>query len=116
MKNKTEIHPVNSHVGQRLRTARKAVSLSQAELGKRLKQPITFQQVQKYERGTNRIAVAKLWEFAEVLHLPVEYFLPSEKAEAGYCFTLEELELLNRFRDLPKDAQVALLSLLKIMR
>ena len=113
MKNKTEIHPVNAHVGQRLRAARKAMGISQAEVGKRLNQPLTFQQVQKYEQGTNRISVEKLWEFAEVLHLPIEHFLPSVGDDTHYCFTAQEIELLDQFRHLPQDGQIALLTFLR---
>lgn len=109
-----ENHPVSAYVGERLRKARKAQGLSQKDLGSRLSQPVTFQQVQKYERGTNRIALSKLWEFAEALHLPPEYFLPLSDQEERCYPSLQEVELLQHFRALPKDAQLALLTFLKV--
>jgi transcriptional regulator with XRE-family HTH domain len=65
-------HPVDVHVGQRLRQRRVAVGLTQDRLAKSV--GITFQQVQKYERGTNRIVASRLFELAQVLKVSVEYF------------------------------------------
>lgn len=65
-------HPVDVHVGKQLRLRRKALGLSQADLGRQV--GITFQQIQKYERGTNRMGASRLWEFAQVLQVPVDYF------------------------------------------
>lgn len=65
-------HPVDIHVGGRLRLRRKMMGLSQEELGKPV--GITFQQVQKYEKGTNRIGSSRLFEFAALLNVPVSYF------------------------------------------
>ncbi len=65
-------HPVDVHVGQRLRQRRVAVGLTQDRLAKSV--GITFQQVQKYERGTNRIVASRLYELAKVLQVSVEYF------------------------------------------
>ncbi|MDB5458175.1 MAG: family transcriptional regulator [Caulobacter sp.] len=65
-------HPVDLHVGARLRIRRKLLSLSQTQLADAL--GITFQQVQKYERGANRISASKLYEAARLLQSPVSYF------------------------------------------
>lgn len=65
-------HPVDIHVGKRLRFRRKTLGLSQADLGKQV--GITFQQIQKYERGTNRMGASRLWECALALQVPVDYF------------------------------------------
>lgn len=65
-------HPVDEHVGARLRELRKAAGLSQSTLGERL--GITFQQIQKYERGTNRISASKLHEAAQVLGVTIADF------------------------------------------
>lgn len=65
-------HPVDVHVGHRLRQRRVAIGLTQDKLAKSV--GITFQQVQKYERGTNRIVASRLYELAEVLQVSVEYF------------------------------------------
>ncbi|WP_374470973.1 helix-turn-helix domain-containing protein [Phenylobacterium sp.] len=74
-------HPVDRHVGVRVRLRRKALGLSQDKLADAL--GLTFQQVQKYERGTNRISASKLWEIARVLKTPVEWFYEGLPAEGG---------------------------------
>ena len=65
-------HPIDIHVGSRLRLRRLAVGLSQERLAKSI--GITFQQIQKYERGTNRIVASRLHDLARVLNVPVGYF------------------------------------------
>ena len=65
-------HPVDLYVGARLRIRRKVLGLSQTQLAEAL--GITFQQVQKYERGANRISASKLYEAARLLQSPVSYF------------------------------------------
>lgn len=64
--------PVDVHVGQRLRTLRALFGMSQAELAERL--GITFQQLQKYETGANRVSVGRLWQAAKILYVPPSYF------------------------------------------
>ncbi|PZQ43396.1 MAG: transcriptional regulator, partial [Phenylobacterium zucineum] len=66
------IHPVDLHVGARLRLARKNKGFSQSQLAHGL--GLTFQQVQKYERGVNRISASKLYDAAGVLGVPAEWF------------------------------------------
>jgi transcriptional regulator with XRE-family HTH domain len=56
---------VDAYIGARMREGRLALNMSQAELGKRL--GVTFQQVQKYEKGTNRVSAARLFEICEAL-------------------------------------------------
>lgn len=65
-------HPVDRHVGLRIRMRRKEMGVSQERLAEAL--GITFQQVQKYERGANRVSASKLWEIASALKTPVAYF------------------------------------------
>lgn len=69
--------PVDIHVGGRVRARRKILGFSQRMLADYL--GVTFQQVQKYERGTNRISASKLMRMAVFLEVPVEYFF--EKLE-----------------------------------
>ncbi len=74
-------NPIDKHVGQQLRTRRVSMGLSQEKLGERL--GLTFQQVQKYEKGANRIGASRLYEIANVLDVSVQYFfenitLPTE--------------------------------------
>ncbi len=65
-------NPIDLHVGARVRTRRKVAGVSQEQLAAGLK--LTFQQVQKYERGANRISASKLYETAGVLKVPIAYF------------------------------------------
>jgi len=65
-------HPVDVHVGARLRLRRKLLGLSQAQLANDLN--LTFQQVQKYERGTNRISASTLYAMARLLQVPIAWF------------------------------------------
>lgn len=64
--------PVDVHVGDRLRLRRRILKMSQGKLGALL--GVTFQQVQKYERGTNRIGASRLFDLARLLEVPVGYF------------------------------------------
>lgn len=65
-------HPVDTHVGARMRMRRLVMGLSQNQLGTTLK--VTFQQIQKYEKGTNRIGASRLFEIAGILNVNVQYF------------------------------------------
>ena len=65
-------NPVDIHVGARVRMRRKMKGVSQEVLANQLK--LTFQQVQKYERGSNRISASKLYEIAKALETPVAWF------------------------------------------
>ncbi len=64
--------PVDVHVGGRVRASRTLIGMSQEELGKHL--GLTFQQIQKYEKGMNRIAASRLWVISLVLGRPISWF------------------------------------------
>ena len=64
--------PVDVHVGERVRTGRTLIGMSQTELGKHV--GLTFQQIQKYEKGMNRITASKLWVISRVLGRPISWF------------------------------------------
>ena len=65
-------NPVDEHVGRRVRMRRTLLGLSQERLGEAIS--LTFQQVQKYERGANRIGASRLWDLSRALNCPVSYF------------------------------------------
>ena len=65
-------NPIDKHVGSRVRMRRMMVGMSQEKLGEKL--GITFQQIQKYEKGTNRIGASRLQQIALVLAVPVAFF------------------------------------------
>jgi transcriptional regulator with XRE-family HTH domain len=65
-------NPIDVHVGGRVRFRRMLLGMSQEKLGERL--GLTFQQVQKYEKGINRIGASRLFDLAQVLGVPVQFF------------------------------------------
>jgi transcriptional regulator with XRE-family HTH domain len=65
-------NPIDKHVGSRVRMRRMMLSMSQEKLGGAL--GLTFQQVQKYEKGTNRIGASRLQQIANILQVPVAFF------------------------------------------
>src|SRR4051812_27851177 len=74
-------HPVDVYVGKRLRLRRNMQGLSQEAVAKSV--GITFQQIQKYERGVNRMSASRLFEFAKVLAVPIMYFFDGIESEAN---------------------------------
>src|SRR6266436_1283320 len=73
-------HPVDVHVGARMRQRRSLLGMSQTNLGTAV--GLTFQQIQKYERGSNRIGSSRLFEFSKVLDVPVSYFFDEMASNA----------------------------------
>lgn len=74
-------HPVDRHVGGRVRLRRTLAGMSQEQLGEQL--GVTFQQVQKYEKGSNRISASRLWQIAEILDVPVAFFFEGTRTSAA---------------------------------
>ncbi len=102
-------NPVDLHVGGRVRMRRKMLGVSQERLAEAL--GLTFQQVQKYERGANRISASKLYEIARFLSAPVSFFFDgladpvsgggadagAERSMHDFLMTTEGLELAASF-------------------
>ena len=74
-------NPIDKHVGSRVRMRRMMLSMSQEKLGDAL--GLTFQQVQKYEKGTNRIGASRLQQIAQILQVPVSFFFEGAPHAAG---------------------------------
>lgn len=86
-------NPIDLHVGARTRLRRGILGLSQEKLADAL--GITFQQVQKYERGANRVSASRLHKLSEILDVPVSYFFEGYNAEEpgrayGFSDTAQE--------------------------
>ncbi len=105
-------HAADRYVGARVRERRKALKLSQIHLAMKL--GLTFQQVQKYERGTNRISASKLYEIGQALQVPIAWFFegyagPSIDTPANdvnaFLNTGEAIDLGEAFLALPSDSQ-----------
>ncbi|MBO6639828.1 MAG: helix-turn-helix transcriptional regulator [Roseitalea sp.] len=83
-KKKKQPNPIDIHVGSRIRLRRTMLGMSQEKLGESL--GITFQQVQKYEKGTNRVGASRLQNIASILNVPVSFFFedaPDDSAPAA---------------------------------
>ncbi len=81
-----ERHPIDIHVGSRVKLRRMILGLSQESLGKSL--GLTFQQIQKYEKGVNRIGASRMFEMAQLLNVPVQFFydeLGGDGAAPGFA-------------------------------
>lgn len=79
--NKKQPNPIDIHVGSRIRLRRTMLGMSQEKLGEAL--GITFQQVQKYEKGTNRVGASRLQNIAAILGVPVSFFFEDAPGENG---------------------------------
>ena len=89
-----QVH-IDKHVGARLRMRRTILGMNQTQLGKA--SGITFQQIQKYENGANRISASKLYQFARVLGVTVSFFFEGveRRAPGGRRVAPRELDLLH---------------------
>jgi len=92
---------IDEHIGKKLKLRRVNLGLSQAELGKLLN--ITFQQIQKYEKGVNRVSGGKIYELSKVLKVPVGYFY--EGIDDDTKDSSEEYKEIN-YNDLNKEILV----------
>lgn len=72
IENKKKPNPIDIHVGSRIRLRRTMLGMSQEKLGEAL--GITFQQIQKYEKGTNRVGASRLQNISTILNVPVAFF------------------------------------------
>ncbi len=74
-------NPVDVHVGSRVRYRRMIIGMSQEKLGEKMN--LTFQQIQKYEKGTNRIGASRLFQLSKILEVPVGYFFEDAFANSA---------------------------------
>lgn len=79
--NKKRPNPTDIHVGSRIRLRRNMLGMSQEKLGESL--GITFQQIQKYEKGTNRVGASRLQAIASILGVPVAFFFEDAPNQGG---------------------------------
>lgn len=78
------IHPVDLHVGTRMRQRRRDIGITQEKLGDELDNPVTFQQIQKYEKGANRVGASRMWEISKVLEVPIAFFFDGFDETVAY--------------------------------
>ena len=75
------LNPIDKHVGSRVRMRRLMLDMSQTDLGNAL--GLTFQQVQKYEKGANRVSASRLQHLSQILQVPVPFFFEGAPASIG---------------------------------
>ena len=116
-------HPVDTHVGQRVRHRRWMIGMTQQQLADAV--GIKFQQIQKYETGMNRISASRLWDIGDALDVPVSFFFEglSEAGadEAGLAVKgdiladKEALELVRSYYAIPENQRRRLFELARVL-
>ncbi|MCE0504173.1 MULTISPECIES: helix-turn-helix domain-containing protein [unclassified Roseivivax] len=89
-------HPVDVHVGKRIRHRRWLVGMTQQQLAEKV--GIKFQQIQKYETGANRVSASRLWDIAEALSIQVSFFFEGIDEPEGEAPAAEDIG-----QSVPKD-------------
>ena len=117
-------HPVDVHVGKRIRHRRWLVGITQQQLAEAV--GIKFQQIQKYETGMNRVSASRLWDIAEALSVPVSFFfegLGDENLQAEADQEMpndilkdkEALELVRSYYAIPETQRRRLFELARVL-
>ncbi len=92
-------NPIDTHVGSRVRLRRMLIGMSQEKLGEQM--DLTFQQIQKYEKGVNRIGASRLFQLAQILDVPVQFFFEgapvSEAVNGGSVLAMENEAFIYEF-------------------
>ncbi len=121
-------HPVDVHVGKRIRHRRWMVGMTQQQLAEKV--GIKFQQIQKYETGMNRVSASRLWDVAEALDVPVAFFFEGMDAQsapvtdaesresnvpADILADKEALELVRSYYAIPENQRRRLFELARVL-
>ena len=117
-------HPVDVHVGKRVRHRRWMVGMTQQQLAEHV--GIKFQQIQKYETGMNRVSASRLWDIADALEVPVSFFFEglerkgeekatSDSVPADILADKEALELVRSYYAIPENQRRRLFELARVL-
>ena len=118
-------HPVDAHVGKRIRQRRWQLGMTQQQLADAV--GIKFQQIQKYETGVNRVSASRMWEIAGTMSVPVSYFFEGLDSEAGATDATartaasdllgdkEALDLLRIYYSIPEAQRRGLFDLARVL-
>jgi len=117
-------HPVDVHVGKRVRHRRWLVGMTQQQLAEKV--GIKFQQIQKYETGMNRISASRLWDISEALSVPVSYFFEGMEGREDTAVEgqgipgdlladKEALELVRSYYAIPENQRRRLFELARVL-
>ena len=115
-------HPVDVHVGKKIRQRRWMLGMSQQQLADLV--GVNFQQIQKYEKATNRISASRMWDVAAALEVPVEFFFtgmdetaePEEVwGEEVFFEKKEAMKLVRAYYQIPAEQRMRLLDLAQVL-
>ncbi|MBT8408252.1 MAG: helix-turn-helix domain-containing protein [Alphaproteobacteria bacterium] len=115
-------HPVDVHVGKRIRHRRWMIGMTQQQLAEKV--GIKFQQIQKYETGMNRVSASRLWDISEVVGVPVSYFFEglsegeiaeTEGVQGDIMTDKEALELVRSYYAIPENQRRRLFDLARVL-
>lgn len=116
-------HPVDVHVGKRVRHRRWLVGMTQQQLAEQV--GIKFQQIQKYETGANRVSASRLWDIAKSLQVDISFFFEGiegdeAQVEAGVAPSdvlsdKEAMELLRSYYAIPENQRRRLFDLARVL-
>jgi transcriptional regulator with XRE-family HTH domain len=113
-------HPVDAHVGKRIRHRRWMIGMTQQQLAERV--GIKFQQIQKYETGMNRVSASRLWDISETLGVPVAFFYEGlegdQEAAEGSIDMMgdkEAMELVRSYYAIPETQRRRLFDLARVL-
>ena len=113
-------HPVDVHVGKRIRHRRWVIGMTQQQLAEQV--GIKFQQIQKYETGMNRVSASRLWDISETLGVPVSFFfegLDAANADTSGTADLmadkEAMELVRSYYSIPETQRRRLFELARVL-
>ena len=117
-------HPVDVHVGKRVRHRRWLVGMTQQQLAEKV--GIKFQQIQKYETGANRVSASRLWDISEVLDVPVSFFfegldveqaavVKEERMPSDLMGDKEAMELIRSYYSIPENQRKRLFDLARVL-
>ena len=113
-------HPVDAHVGKRIRHRRWMIGVTQQQLAEKV--GIKFQQIQKYETGMNRVSASRLWDIADSLGVTIAFFFEglAEGAQAAHAGTdimadKEALELVRSYYAIPEAQRRRLFDLARVL-
>ncbi len=113
-------HPVDAHVGKRVRHRRWMIGMTQQQLADKV--GIKFQQIQKYETGMNRVSASRLWDIADALGVTIAFFFEGISEETGAANTgsdlmadKEALELVRSYYAIPEAQRRRLFDLARVL-
>ncbi|ETX14742.1 Cro/Cl family transcriptional regulator [Roseivivax halodurans JCM 10272] len=114
-------HPVDVHVGKRIRHRRWLVGMTQQQLAEKV--GIKFQQIQKYETGANRVSASRLWDIADALDVAVSFFFegletearPKEAVPSDILGDKEALDLVRSYYSIPEHQRRRLFELARVL-